>query len=439
MGSGWSSFANACRLRLRLRRELALHARLRRQELRAAGAGWWRARMRARIGQRRRLYRDCGAAPLALGDGLRVLRLPGVLPLLLLACALLLLYLPASAPRVRASLRGRLPFGPSNALWLVSPRDRRGRWLGVTALHWQRLRRTLPALAAFRYEHLTWDGHHGQEPITVVAMTGNLPALLGVRGRPLLFAPAFWRAQYRASAAVVGQALGLDNREVRVGGIVPAADGFLFRRAQAWAPLPPRSDPAERYLVIAPAPLVGMAAEPLARYFLDDMALARRGWALVLGLWLLLGLGDLARLARRQGVRRLHHAAAYWLYALATVACLGWLLLALCGYLVVYWPTASAPAVVLTLLGYLLLSLAGLRGCLQDQRYRCRTCLRRLRMPRGQGTLGGILLAAPATEYLCPHGHGKLLVPARPRQPHPEPAWRFAADWWQELTTIPSP
>jgi hypothetical protein len=47
-----------------------------------------------------------------------------------------------------------------------------------------------------------------------------------------------------------------------------------------------------------------------------------------------------------------------------------------------------------------------------DQRYRCRTCLRRLRMPVAAGSWPNMLLfGQPRTEYICLYGHGTLKVP----------------------------
>ena len=44
-----------------------------------------------------------------------------------------------------------------------------------------------------------------------------------------------------------------------------------------------------------------------------------------------------------------------------------------------------------------------------DQRYRCRTCLRRLRMPVEKGSWGRMLqFGRPQIEYICPYGHGTL-------------------------------
>ena len=51
-----------------------------------------------------------------------------------------------------------------------------------------------------------------------------------------------------------------------------------------------------------------------------------------------------------------------------------------------------------------------------DQRLRCRTCLRRLRMPVSKGSWTNVLLGPPRTEYICLYGHGTLLVPELQRR-----------------------
>jgi hypothetical protein len=70
---------------------------------------------------------------------------------------------------------------------------------------------------------------------------------------------------------------------------------------------------------------------------------------------------------------------------------------------------------------------------LLDQRYRCRVCLRRLRMPVPTGSWSTPLLNRPATEYICPFGHGKVNV-ASVRLFGLETAhWTYYRDFWQEL------
>ena len=71
-----------------------------------------------------------------------------------------------------------------------------------------------------------------------------------------------------------------------------------------------------------------------------------------------------------------------------------------------------------------------------DQRYRCRTCLRRLRMPILRGSWTGVLLGRPRTEYICPYGHGTLKVEELQITGHDEPDWEPHEDIWTELYSL---
>ena len=73
-----------------------------------------------------------------------------------------------------------------------------------------------------------------------------------------------------------------------------------------------------------------------------------------------------------------------------------------------------------------------------DQRRRCRTCGRRLRMPVSHGSYGQmLLLGRPRTEYICVYGHGSLNVPElhvsgkEPSEWHPHDE-----DIWKELYAL---
>jgi hypothetical protein len=69
-----------------------------------------------------------------------------------------------------------------------------------------------------------------------------------------------------------------------------------------------------------------------------------------------------------------------------------------------------------------------------DQRYRCRTCLRRLRMPINTGSWGYMLqLGRPQLEYICPYGHGKLNIEELQISGKVAPAWTEHGDIWEEL------
>ena len=72
-----------------------------------------------------------------------------------------------------------------------------------------------------------------------------------------------------------------------------------------------------------------------------------------------------------------------------------------------------------------------------DQRYRCRTCLRRLRMPVTAGSWPNMLLfGQPRTEYICLYGHGTLKVPEF-RVMDKSPDWEsHDDDIWKELESL---
>ncbi|HEU0142562.1 MAG TPA: hypothetical protein VFQ79_22765 [Bryobacteraceae bacterium] len=81
-----------------------------------------------------------------------------------------------------------------------------------------------------------------------------------------------------------------------------------------------------------------------------------------------------------------------------------------------------------------LLSAALIYLIIWDQRRRCRTCLRRLRMPVETGSWKNLLLIGPPrTEYICPYGHGTLSVPELHITGMESPDWQPHEDIWAEL------
>ena len=69
-----------------------------------------------------------------------------------------------------------------------------------------------------------------------------------------------------------------------------------------------------------------------------------------------------------------------------------------------------------------------------DQRYRCRTCLRRLRMPIETGSWGYMLqLGRPRIEYICPYGHGTPNMEELQITGKVQPEWTEHGDIWAEL------
>jgi hypothetical protein len=70
-----------------------------------------------------------------------------------------------------------------------------------------------------------------------------------------------------------------------------------------------------------------------------------------------------------------------------------------------------------------------------DQRYRCRVCLRRLRMPVTTGSWSRMLqFGRPRIEYICPYGHGTLREAELQICGLENPEWKaHSGDIWAEL------
>jgi hypothetical protein len=89
----------------------------------------------------------------------------------------------------------------------------------------------------------------------------------------------------------------------------------------------------------------------------------------------------------------------------------------------------------LTTLVLFLLFTATLYFVILDQRYRCRVCLRRLRMPVETGSWSRMLqFGRPRIEYICPYGHGTLKEHELQISGLENPEWTpHSDDMWEEL------
>ena len=89
----------------------------------------------------------------------------------------------------------------------------------------------------------------------------------------------------------------------------------------------------------------------------------------------------------------------------------------------------------LAVMGWFLLAVGIGYVIVWDQRYRCRTCLRRLRMPVETGSWGQMLqFGRPRIEYICVYGHGTLRAEELQISGREQPEWTpNSDDFWQEL------
>jgi len=87
------------------------------------------------------------------------------------------------------------------------------------------------------------------------------------------------------------------------------------------------------------------------------------------------------------------------------------------------------------LMGWFLLCAGVLYLIVCDQRYRCRVCLRRLRMPIETGSWGKMLqFGRPRIEYICPYGHGTLKADELQITGLANPEWTpHSDDIWDEI------
>jgi len=88
-----------------------------------------------------------------------------------------------------------------------------------------------------------------------------------------------------------------------------------------------------------------------------------------------------------------------------------------------------------------LLSCGMIYAAIWDQRYRCRVCLRRLRMPVETGSWSRMLqFGRPEIEYICTYGHGRLNVAEVQISGSEIPAWTPRPhDFWSELAGAGKP
>lgn len=99
-------------------------------------------------------------------------------------------------------------------------------------------------------------------------------------------------------------------------------------------------------------------------------------------------------------------------------------------------PVAGLSGMFLTAVWFL--SVCGLCwAAIVDQRYRCRTCATRLRMPVATGSWGrATIFGRPMMEYICPYGHGTMNIAQLQISGRETPEWDEHGDMWRELESM---
>ena len=138
----------------------------------------------------------------------------------------------------------------------------------------------------------------------------------------------------------------------------------------------------------------------------------------------------------------------YWAYLAAKLLAAAAALYGLLAWIIRQFPAEHDPPLMaplrdggqillfnLVVLGWFLLCAGALYIVVWDQRYRCRICLRRLRMPVETGSWGHMLqFGRPRIEYICPYGHGTLKQDELQISGLENPRWTpNSGDIWDEL------
>ena len=242
-----------------------------------------------------------------------------------------------------------------------------------------------------------------------------------------------------------GGTLVLDGRRRRVIGVLDSRFWFLSRRIGVWSPVSSqeRAADARTAAVVRLAPGIGSraaAAElesilqnsglPAWDSLVEIGPLQERvrsvfgSFALALALATVIVI--LALRVRLPALTRDNAGGALFFLAKST------LLLAI--VLVIGLEFTHAPSITMTggtdMLTeplstwlFLIACMGALTWAIQDQRRRCRVCLRRLGMAAQVGCPGCLLLDFACTELVCNEGHGMLHIPEMPS------CWRDAEEW----------
>jgi hypothetical protein len=267
------------------------------------------------------------------------------------------------------------------------------------------------------------------EVLGVPVQGGNLPGSSGDSNSAVV-THEFWRRQLAANPRAVGSTFRAGDKAYQVAGIL--GPGIGFNRCLFFAPLGTNTGPKAIALL---KPGVGRAAAEtglrnIARriapeWRADDLTVqplrAKISFVSILLAGALVTLA-IAYLCLRTGKMKLYVWAriAFVLFAVTVVN-----LAAFRAINNISWAFS-----ILQFWVYLSLCAFAVFYVQRDQRSRCPTCQQRLRMPVSIGSWSSLILDRPTTEYVCPKGHGALVVSEALHDPD---HWTVFDESWHDL------
>jgi hypothetical protein len=278
----------------------------------------------------------------------------------------------------------------------------------------------------------------------------------------------YWSEDLHRDRSVVGRTIAVNGLQYKVIGILPERFWFLSRGAALWQIAADSDDfsfDGMRKLVggvVRVKPGYTYAAVNLDfQHVLRDetglyreievTALDRRGLQLVypylfVCLALLAAAVVIAYQRYRECARELKRGPnlAWWSFLVGKTALLLITVALACMEVIPFLSRTSAqpfdPSVwPISIWVCLVLSVAVVMWSTYDQRYRCHTCLARLGLPVMVGDHGRLLLSHGGTEFVCPHGHGILLVSDMSTSWIEPEQWSRFDESWDALFSVTPP
>ncbi len=250
----------------------------------------------------------------------------------------------------------------------------------------------------------------------------------------------YWKQVFHGDRQIVGRTITLGGGQYRVIGVVSPDIQFSAIRVRFYGPLEAHPRFAGAIAKLRPGVTVASAQKGL-RTLVQRTKLARVAPNITLApLWIdprrndLLTALTIALTGALGGLAfLLFKGLGGARYQLLLGARLFILLLALSGLRMGFFrliPGSYGPVSFFQFWIFLLVCCAAAFLVVRDHRDRCLVCLRRMLMPAPIGTWSSALLDQPATEYVCPAGHGTLYVGETSNAPvH----WTVLDESWQDL------
>lgn len=248
-----------------------------------------------------------------------------------------------------------------------------------------------------------------------------------------------WRDQFHSDPSILGMSIELGYQSHQVIGVLPARFRFISDTTRYFVPLPANVRTVGAVALLKPNATLAEAQErfrELAKEVEPDWKPEAFGLrplveprthepALALGLGLAAFLGSAAFLLWK-GVRGLKYYMSLAARLLLTVAAFSAVQVVVSRLLVDRYLVSS----ILLSWPSLALCTAAVIIVVRDHLQRCPVCLERLRMPASLGSWSSVMVDPPATEYVCPNGHGTLYV-SETGETHSR--WTTLDESWRDL------